>query len=64
MRDNLRAFIRAFGQTFGRLFKVRDLVFLLAVASVAYGIALIHLPAAFITVGMLFVILTTWGRFK
>jgi len=36
-----------------------DLVFLAAVASVAYGIALIHKPAAFIVVGLLFVILTT-----
>ncbi len=46
------------------LFDLSDVVFLLAVALLAYGVWLIHRPLAFIVVGAIFVVLTTWKRFK
>ena len=52
------------------VFKLRQalsldgVVFTFAIASMGYGIGLISVPAAFIIVGSLFVILTTWGLFK
>ncbi len=41
-----------------------DCVFCAATGALGYGIFQIHPPSAFIILGVLFIVLTTYGRFK
>lgn len=64
MRDNLRAALTALWTGLGKWFRLADLVFLASVGAVFYGIAKIYEPLAWIFTGGLFIVLTTWGKFR
>lgn len=64
MAENLRSMLTRSWRQLRAWFSLNDLVFIAAAGFLGYGIWLIHQPSAYITIGLLFVLLTTWGRFK
>ena len=64
MTEHLKNLFTLTGRKLRAWFTFNDIVFIAAVAAVAYGIWQINEPAAFIVVGAFFVLLTTYGRFK
>ena len=45
-------------------FTLNDTVFVLAAATVGFGLWLISAPMAFIVMGSLFLLLATWGKLR
>lgn len=64
MRETLKEIVKAGWQKFSRWFNLSDVIFLAAAGGLGYGIWQIHPPTAWIVLGSLFLILTTYGRFK
>lgn len=64
MRENLKQILSAAGVKLRGWFKFNDVAFLAAAGAVGYGIYQVHPPSAFIAIGGLFLILTTWEKFK
>jgi hypothetical protein len=57
----MKTLMTKFGIQLGQI-RFNDVVFVAAVGALGYGIALIHPATAFIIIGLLFVILSTWGK--
>ena len=64
MTDHLKNILTLSSRKLRAWFTFNDIVFIAAIAAVAYGIWQISEPVAFIAVGAFFVLLTTYGRFK
>ena len=64
MSTNLRELVGAIGRLLKTSFSLSDCVFFAAAAALGYGLYQIHQPLAYIVLGILFIVLTTYGRFK
>lgn len=56
LRTQFSLVLSKFGRSIAALFDFGDVLFVAAVASIAYGVAQIYPPAAWIVVGLIFIV--------